>query len=82
MTDRPQRPTVGDMEIAARLTAERPSPPHPFEARLRSELVAATQAHLASVIRARRLVVAYACTGALLLVLAAMSLVGTGPLAS
>lgn len=69
-------------EIVARLESERPTASLEFRARVLEELLSSRPAESRPSARAWALVTAYAGSGLLLIVVAALGLVGTGPFAA
>lgn len=80
MTDRIDHPELDP--IAERLQAERPIPRAGFRAELRRRLLFELERGRPAPRRLRLLLAAYAGSGALLLVVAAVSVAGAGPLAA
>jgi hypothetical protein len=68
------------LELAARLTADRPVPGPGLRSSIRSRLLGADTTHAS--VRVGGLIFGYASSGALLLVVAAAGLVGIGPFAA
>jgi hypothetical protein len=71
-----------DREIQQRLVAERPVPRAGYRAELRAHLLASRGTADAPPQRLRLLIAAYAGSGAVLLIVAAIGVAGAGPLAS
>ena len=80
MTERFEQPE--DAELAHRLASERPVPSAGYRARVRADLLASLPAREARPRRVRLLIAAYAGSGALLLVVAAVGVAGAGPLSA
>ena len=69
-------------QVAERLVAERPIPTPGFRANLRRHLLTGAHGHHPAPRRLRLLIGAYAGSGAALLLVVAVGVLGAGPLAS
>ena len=69
-------------DVIARLEAERPVPDAGFRGRLRRQLLRHHDGWHSAPARLRRLIAAYACSGAALLAIAVIGVAGAGPFAA